>query len=381
MNLNLTFKKTYRAIFLSNLLIFSFLGTSFSTAWAESIKSKEKWYEVEVIVLANNDKSLQATEKWPEKPGIPPISQVLELFTPAEILIDDVDKLPMYYVEPLDPGENNLSKLANKIQNANDYTLLIHRSWRQRVSQKKESLPVYLDDNNAGDLYQPLREEEFEEEIGSISPEQLLLDALLAEENSLNESSADTPFFIHELDPIIPFEETEGLPIPKPVQLGPMGPPKHSIFGILQFFKNRYLHIAIDFSFKPEPYEPIDNLSIESEPGENPFLENVLVVNEHSQDNTFSITTNEEQPTVEQGTPTPGNISDNEDDDLLSLGVQEKPIFNGFRLTGSKRIRINEIHYFDHPTFGVIVRVINYVEPEVQEKETEETVESSDQAG
>jgi len=305
--------------------------------------NNEKWYEVEVIVFANNDKSLQEAEKWPEKPGSPSIENVLDIFTQDESLFEDIDQIPMYYVEPDEPGEDNLSALADKIVASENYTLLTHRFWRQPTARKSVRAPVYLDDNSSENLYQTTREvEETQDEADSLSAEQRLLEALLAEELTIQQDIPALPFFIHQLDPIVPFDETEGLPVSTPIQLTPMGPPNHALFGTLQFFKNRYLHIGVDFLYRPEP-----------------------TLNEFSLEQIFPMATDDVlKPLIdnEQTINTGG---------LLAFTIQEKPPMKGFRLKGSKRIRLKEVHYFDHPTFGLIVRVIPYVQPESEEERIE----------
>lgn len=320
---------------------------SCSSAWAAKNK-EEKWYEVEVIVFANNDASLQESEKWPENPGTPQMSKVLDLFSSAELLFDDPENLNMYYVEPIVPGEDNLDPLATKISLSNEYSLLMHRTWRQTAKKKKFSLPVYLNDNLSDNLYQPFgTPEEQEEEIGEISPEQLLLEALLAEESSLSPQSQNNPFFIHQLDPIVPFDEIEGLPESVAVELSPMGPPNHAVFGTLQFFKNRFLHIGVDFSYRAPPYVPVVE--------ELPLGEVFPMAKDDSE-----ISPIDQEQLIKT-------------EEMLSLSNQEKPPYTGYRLKGSKRIRLKEIHYFDHPLFGVIVRVTSYVEPEPEEEEDKKT--------
>ncbi|HFD32177.1 MAG TPA: hypothetical protein ENJ28_05655 [Gammaproteobacteria bacterium] len=333
-------KPLYRPV-VRLMLAVCVLGLFSPLTQAESTDKPEKWYELEVIVFANTDKSLLETEEWPEKPGSPNIKHVLDLFTPTELLFEDLDQIPMYYVEPLVPGEDNLNTLVKKIQKAPEYQLLMHHTWRQTVSRQNTLPPVYLDDNLTENLYQPLRSpDEMEEETTEdTSPEQLLLEALLAEEEKINQQTQDTPFFIHELDPIVPFDELEGLPQTEHVELFPMGPPNHLLFGTLKLFKNRFMHIAIDFLHRPEPYEPVAK--------ELP-LEEIFPM--------ITATPNEEE-IVDQNQLI-------KTDEILTLGTQEKPPLTGFRLKASKRIRLKEIHYFDHPLFGVIVRVIPYEQPE-----------------
>ena len=45
--------------------------------------------------------------------------------------------------------------------------------------------------------------------------------------------------------------------------------------------------------------------------------------------------------------------------------------FNGYRMTEKRRLKLNEKHYFDHPKFGVLLRVSR-----LEDKAEEETLES-----
>ena len=332
----ISFRRIIRLLVSAGLL--ACVGLFLSFASAANAAGEEKWYEVEVIVFANN-KASQEAEKWPEKPGVPEITNVLELFTPTELLLDNVEHLSMYYVEPSEPSEDNLVELVEKIKGSSEYSLLMHRSWRQTAPSRSVVFPVYLDDNISDELYQPIQKvEESIEEAGEVSPEQLLLEALLAEESKLNKPETDAPFFIHELDPIVPFEDIEGIPESSPLQLTPMGPPNHSVFGTVKLFKNRFLHAAVDFLYRSPPYEPkVEELPLEEvfpmakDDGQSHLIDkNQLVKSE----------------------------------EILAFPGQEKLPVTGFRLQGSKRIRLGEVHYFDHPMFGVIVRATNYTPPE-----------------
>ena len=333
-----------RTILLSFTTFFIFLVSAQSIA-----AKKERWYEVEVIAFATTDQSLQATEKWPEKPGQPKIGQVVEVFSPSEYLLNTPDDSSNYYVEPIEPGEDNLAYIANRIKKSDNYQLLAHRTWRQTATRKKRTIPVYVDDNASESHFQPTRLiEATADEANPASAEQQLLEALLAEESSLNNAVETNPFFIHELDPISPFEDAE-IPASKPVDLSPIGPPNHNFFGLVKLFKNRFLHVSVDFLYRAEPYE--------ADVQEMPITE------------VFPMAMNNEATTDETAL-----ISDTEvlkSEDVLVLAGQDKVPLVGFRQKKSKRIRLKEIHYFDHPMFGVVVRVIPYVEPEPDEPESD----------
>lgn len=52
------------------------------------------------------------------------------------------------------------------------------------------------------------------------------------------------------------------------------------------------------------------------------------------------------------------------------LQPEEEAGFAGYRLAQNRRIRLNELHYFDHPVFGVLL-VVSPLQPEQTEQEEE----------
>ncbi len=361
-------RKKLTAIFLASMLAAMPVSTLLAA------QGKDKWYEVEIIVFSSNDSSLQKSEKWAENPGTPQITNVMELFSASELLFEDVDQMQMYYVEPIEPNEKSLLPLAQRITGSDEYSLRIHRTWRQIASAKRSTIPVYLNDNLSTNLYQPLSspDDELETFIEEISPEQLLLKALLAEESTLTQQIDSNPFFIHPLDPIVSFEETEGLPNSEAVELSPMGPPNHTIFGTLMFFKNRYLHLNIDFSYRAKPHEPkVKEIPLEQlfpmAGDTSDFSPTDALTNEPS-----GIISDQPHQLNEQAELLSNRAQLIRSVEVLSFASQEKTPYVGYRLKGSKRIRLNEIHYFDHPLYGAIVRVAPYEPPEPEDKTAEE---------
>ena len=305
-------------------------------------KSAEKWYEIEIIVFAQDLASNYDAETWQEKPGFPKIRNNTEHFTPAELMLtEDIENYPDYLVQPdFDPeNKDTLDKYARKLINSSKYKLLIHRSWRQTLKPHK----IFLTDTPNTDPIDINKSAiPVDDFIEPKSDEEKLLQALLEEEKNFSQPLAQLPFFISELDEIQPFEEVQGLPVSKYTPLSYEGPPQHLVYGNFTLSKGRYLHLDLDFLYRGEPYTPeLDEIAAEEQfpMGEKGELVNTTI----------------ETPVMS--------------DELSGLIPKDKPPITGFRIKDSKRVRLGRIYFSDHPLFGVIARVIRYTPPPPEETE------------
>ena len=119
------------------------------------------------------------------------------------------------------------------------------------------------------------------------------------------------------------------------VQAGKRYDNRFEIEGTLSFSKSRYLHIQTDLWFTQ--FEEQDSVS-DTHP--------MKIPSEHSDDLLRQYS------------------------DLVTIENQRGQYFVAatHRMIQSRRMRSTELHYLDHPLFGVIVRVNRY-EPELQTKE------------
>jgi len=312
----------------------------------------EKWYEVEIIVFAYDIESQYDSEIWQERPGFPKIVNTVEIYSPAELMLEDyTENLPTYLTEPelqdvkikttkKSKKNKNLSNHARKLALSSKYQLLLHRTWRQTLKKRT----VYLTDKpdtSPVDFTNSIPSLD-EEVTPDVSPEDMLMKALLEEEKQLNQSINDVPFFLNEHDQIQPFDEVRDIPQPVLTPLSYEGPPQHLIYGNFTLSKGRYLHMELDFLYRGEPYiPPASELSIEET---FPMANDTNELNE------------EKDSAVENTAELPGFISN------------EKLPLVGFRIKESKRVRLNNIYYFDHPLFGALVRISRYTLPPPEEK-------------
>ena len=310
--------------------------------------TKEKWYEVEIIVFAHDLATNYESEVWLDKPGYPKTQNSVEHFTPAELLLaDDIENIPAYLVQPkFDPkNENTLDIYAQKLENSSKYKLLIHRTWHQTLKTQKVFL---IDTPNTDPVSENTGEPLADEFTGQKTDEEKLLQALLEEEKNFSQPLSQLPFFISELDEIQPFDDVRDIPAPKYTPLSYEGPPQHLVYGSFTLSKGRYLHMDLDFLYRGEPYTPEpEEISVEKQFPMGAKAENELV-----------------DPSINASTLP---------EELTGFIPKDKPPIAGFRIKDSKRVRLNRIYYSDHPLFGVIVRIIRYDPPPPEDEENLET--------
>jgi len=402
-------------------IFFLFCITGFLThALAEDdndVEIEEKQFEIEIIVFARSDARDNEIETWAEKIELPTITNNVELVNSFELLTDEeIHQLPLFYVEPDFASSGDFSNYLQRLSKNPKYNILLHRIWHQPVDDNSSGLPVYIVSKSDDLLYQPI---EKPEELAEQTEEMLLVkDAADVDSNAdtaeslFMQSLEDEQRMIEEviqlraetqldpLDPIIPFAENPNIPKSHSVNLSPMGPPEHKIYGTVRLSKSRFMHMSVDFVYRDQEIisehttypqliqaeEPIvdsvDNFSDDESSAENSFIispENSInnfagdeAINQESEigieapDEIFETELSESdildeslKPTLAIAEETPASEQDQAD----SFLTPEKPPFIGYRLEDSKRVRLSRVYYFDHPMFGIIARVIRYEPP------------------
>ncbi|MCS5711807.1 CsiV family protein [Candidatus Berkiella aquae] len=92
--------------------------------------ANEKWYHVEVIVIEAKDKSALA-EEWPLNPGKPSMANAIELGT------DSATDFSL-----LKENELTLGRAKKRLQQ--HYRLVMHKGWRQMLSDKENATSIHL---------------------------------------------------------------------------------------------------------------------------------------------------------------------------------------------------------------------------------------------
>ena len=290
-------------------------------------KTPQKLYEIEVILFANKTTDDNESEIWQEKPGSPKTQNNISLYSTSEFLLEDYpENVSKYFLQPETAlgKKNTLNKYARKIQTSPNYQLLLHYSWHQPPQKKAvfltdrpDTAPIIFEQN----ALEPEEISELEKIIAEKTPEELLLEALLEEEKDFSQPLSQLPFFISELDEITTFEDMRGAPVSHNTALSYEGPPEHKAYGNVTLSKGRFLHISLDFLYRGEPYSP-------------PQEEESLPIDEEL---------------TEAEIPIDDMLLDEiEETGLSAITIKDKPPLPGFRIKGSKRVRLNQVYYFDH---------------------------------
>jgi len=288
----------------------------------------EAWYQVELLVFDRNDlRPGLESEHWPLDPGWPALAQALDLLPPAEEAADGERGYPS-----VDALYHRLGDLEERLARHPGHRLLAHLAWTQSAPPRTATLPALVTDPDDPERYQPLT---------YLPPYQDAPPVAAAEAPP----AAPAPFGQDEIL-VEPLPAPEALPPatlpPQPAEppaqeasapagihlVSSMGPPQRRLFGTVRLRRGRYLHLDLDLVLRPEPERlpapPDAPAALEAPPSSPP----------------------PDTGQAPEALPTPPDYS----------------AVEGFRLRQSRRIRPGEIHYFDHPLYGVVA-VVHKVEP------------------
>ncbi len=367
------------------------------------------WYEIEVIVFEHTNENRLTTEQWDQQISIANIENSKDFITPepAKValkqiclqgqLIDILETIPVS-VEPvaidtldtvdddllieeelpfviLDKELYQLNDINKTLSRRRGYHPLLHISWRQPVQKKKNSQPIRLyagynysgTFNHAGDERVDLAtpEPELIEDELSKDFDQINLEILPKQSYSLedNKAEAEMPFGMSvstlpvfgddALQTNTDYRKTVKTGINQCQQLfqkqvEDRHPDVWQLEGNIQLYVGRYLHIDTDLYLRIPGKEELELGALETSLAADRLLNSLQV---HSLDDESR------------------NISDagfgwQLGDDLL-LDVQGQStvmrnVLNKYVMQQSRRLRRNEIHYIDHPLFGLLIQIRPY---------------------
>lgn len=272
------------------------------------IRTLEELREEQARIQAEEDARLAAENrgKATTDAEAPPEDKQAEIRTFDQLLEEDLQ----------------LVGLAEKIARSSDYNLLLHTGWRQPVNRGGKKTPVYLDEFTSS--YMPDEEAEAEKPG---SPEEALLDTLL------EQSQRDSARFAGR-------DASEGtvmagsMPAPEDME----GPPQSIIHGTANLKLARFLHLNLNLVYRA-PEEP------ETKMDKRTLNELFPMLGENAA---------EPEPEVEI-------VMEDEESAL------DEPPLNGYELNLNRRVKTRELHYFDHPRFAAIVRLLPYEPPEEEQ--------------
>jgi hypothetical protein len=348
----------FRQIFTAAALCTLLLTNSVSAA-----TENEKWYQAEILVFSYADTQYQDSEQWRKSNKASDLSFAIDVFTPDEIAeltaMMDTEQLPrMNYAQTTPQDEMLLLEQGERVANSKRYHLLVHQSWRIGVKQHANAVPVMISDELPLHPYltaavetpaedevwelpvieQPLLDEEsgeliVEELLPEPSAEADLLQALLAEEFG-EAAIADEPGLQSSLE--APVDAVlDSIPVITD------GPQELLVFGSIGLRWSRYLHLTTDITYRRNA-------------DRDQFHQ--------SEDSVAEFVSNDELESAE------------EEMDAAALAQQaitdrlaESQEVNDFRIKEVRRIKRGKLYFFDHPLFGVLVKVVAYKPPVKEE--------------
>lgn len=301
-------------------LIIVLLGVSATSFAASNDEDKESWYQIEILIFENVNALNSTSEVWPNNPGMPNFDNAIELAPVAST--SDGDNGITDTNKPLSP-DNVSAKPVDSSQTA---------ITTENTAATKASLPV---------PYRLLSSDDFnlmKQEIKLTSSEQYypLLHVAWRQPVLSDDEARAVHIYSNmeqtEVDNIQSSQDTLEIPPQNGFfsiqDSSSSEPPMNVIDGTVKISMGKYLHLDADILYRIQAEEK----------------------NEFS---LFGFSREDETPNV-------------------------------FRMHESRRMRSGELHYFDHPLFGMLVLITPYQLPDQPSENIEavppdETVPADDQ--
>jgi len=300
-----------------------------SIALAAPATSKDEsgtpWYQVEVIIFANQSYLGMSSETWPDGSQLQ-FNKFLELIHPDDLKLDSAtvaanqSKLPPNVSAGASPGlvpfqllgasELQLVPIAKKLAASKDYQIIMHIAWRQPTLDPDKSLPVYV--------YQGV-------ELPAAARLKAEAQAAAGKQGAgasrfTNVAVGDFTVDSSQYGRLLPVTEVD-------INTGPVVNP---FSGTLRLSVSRYLHFEADLNYRL------------------PMLKEEVV----SLDSTAT--------GYDSASGTQHFASSGQAGEKPQTTVRKRQTLQTFHLYESRRMRSKEIHYLDHPMFGVVARVVPY---------------------
>ena len=362
------------------------------------------WFEIEVIVFEQLSQTRLETEKWEQQEPLVDINKSIDFLTPdtsavaieqlclqgkmqpvielipvvevnevadiidlieENIVVADettIDAIAPYEQEErpfkvLDSEFNQLTELKNSLSRSRGYRPLLHISWRQPVEDKASSqlIRVYAG-NNYSDTFNPAGDARVN--IATIESDIVDKTLILDDQQSFSPLNSNQdyryPFDINRSD--APLFANSDAQIAKNHQLlvqqqlakcqqmlqsqAEQRPQDvWQLDGNIQIYVERYLHLQTDLELRIPGKEELQLGAIETNLAADKLLSSL-------------------QKEPERG------FGWQLGDDFLTDGEQQttviRDVLNHYLMQQSRRIRSNEIHYIDHPLFGLLIQIRPY---------------------
>lgn len=279
------------------------------------------WYQVEIIIFANQNQQGMVSETWPE-PNAITAAEYHELIHPEDAAmtkgskskVPDFNagasaKMPTPY-ELMPSNELQLIPIVKKLAKSGKYTPLMHVGWRQPTFHPDESKPIFVYQGVDSPMLTDTRNQAQAQQTTSNSGDRF--------------SAVPVGSFTYDSS------QYGQLMSASPIDAA-TGPVLNPFYGTLRLSVSRYLHLEANLNYR------------------------VPVIKEEM------VPVNMEDAFV--GTGFQQNVAFTEQGDAAEMKLQQRETLQNFNMYETRRMRSKEMHYFDHPLVGIIVRVIPYEIP------------------
>ena len=284
---------------------------------APAMSQGVNWYTVELIVFAHTDASHLDDEVWLHQPGLPPIDESVELVDAAGIALDGEpaaggSSAPRTF-QLVGPSHHRLSGVYDRLQSSPDYRPLLHIAWRQPGLSKRRArharVQGFVSDASAS-------------EGSSTGPRsRLVIDGTVRLHfRRFIHLDADLLYY-RDAPPPPSHADGSAVPSPTPSLTGAgAGPPPSST------------------DAPPSPSRVVDGAAV--------------VVSPLPSESSLAASAAAEG----QSSGSPARVSVPGTPEGRRWSADDGPPV-AYRMTASRRMRRGELHYLDHPLFGVLIVV------------------------
>lgn len=309
------------------------LWTAQLGAWAlmsaiPAAAQEPTWYQIEVIVFAHRDAAGAASERWPTDPGMPAAEAPVELASSdTAVAVDTEAAMPppsphgaeaAAGANPMEPGAGAEPAMPENTQTLDAVESLGLRAFVRLPDEELQLVNVRQRLNNSAG-YRTLAHVGWRQPLVRNEKPQPVHIHSNADENT--SPVATIPVAPPPLEAI----ESSASGLDEPA--APIPPPARPLDGTIAVVLGRYLHVTADLLYSPDTAPAATALPPSSPPSPEAMTPAADIFNEAPLDT----------PTGEpQALPPP-----------------TAPVY---RMTQSRRMRSNELHYLDHPLFGVLVQ-------------------------
>ena len=323
--------------YLSRLVSTLLVSMTISIAISQSAVADNKdengipWYQVEVIIFANQSYLGLSSETWPDPEPLK-VTSLRELNHPRDAALDPkkTSQVPNFQAgskpamptpfELLDKTELQLVPVAKKLAASQKYQSLLHIGWRQPTLSPDDSTPIYI--------YQGVDTPMIDDPVEQTQqPRAVMREGAAASKDGNRFKSVPVGSFTYDSSQygqLLPVTETD-------IQIGPR---LSQLYGTLRLSVSRYLHMEANLNYRmPILKEEVVPVNAEQDFVGSSFLQNMVL----------------NQPGGE-----------------IQTKIQKREALQNFHLFETRRMRSKEIHYFDNPVIGIVVRVIPYDFPKIE---------------